>query len=387
MVQMLKLIEKKSKKEIDQLALELTRIANDTEFNTQALLNGEIKNTKFHIGANENQDISLKIGAMDALTLGVVRDVIDAKLAPGAANISNVKLGNTVGASVVNGASIEVSVTKVYKEAKGTATVGGITVTTENNTDAYNGYTLKVSQGKIEIIAVNHITKTIHIVADVNGGSTTDFSTKKVTEIGTAPTEAGGLTFSGIATGTGSESIAGGTTRSEAGLKVTLNDGTTTQDIVVAADATAVNVTSGAFQGIFFKSDDLENAFGTINITSVTAADLSDPDNVVKAVASKGIDVSSQVKAISAITKINDAIEKVSAERSMLGAMQNRLEHTIKNLDNTSENLQAAESRIRDADMAKEMMKFTKQNILQQGATAMLAQANSLPQRVLQLLR
>lgn len=87
------------------------------------------------------------------------------------------------------------------------------------------------------------------------------------------------------------------------------------------------------------------------------------------------------------VKKIDDAIEAVSNERSNLGAVQNRLEHTIKNLDNASENLQAAESRIRDVDMAKEMMEFTRQSILQQAATAMLAQANSAPQGVLQLLR
>ena len=94
-----------------------------------------------------------------------------------------------------------------------------------------------------------------------------------------------------------------------------------------------------------------------------------------------------QSGADSAITVINDAIETVSKERSKLGAFQNRLEHTIKNLDNTAENLQAAESRIRDVDMAKEMMEFTKQSILQQAATAMLAQANQMPSTVLQLLR
>ncbi|MCQ1528596.1 flagellin Hag [Lutispora saccharofermentans] len=87
------------------------------------------------------------------------------------------------------------------------------------------------------------------------------------------------------------------------------------------------------------------------------------------------------------IADVDSAIEMVSAERSKLGAVQNRLEHTIKNVDNTSENLSAAESRIRDVDMAKEMMEFTKQNILQQAATAMLAQANQAPQSVLQLLR
>lgn len=87
-----------------------------------------------------------------------------------------------------------------------------------------------------------------------------------------------------------------------------------------------------------------------------------------------------------AIKSVDGAIKQVSAQRSELGAMQNRLEHTIKNLDNASENLQAAESRVRDVDMAKEMMEFTKQNILQQASTAMLAQANQAPQSVLKLL-
>lgn len=101
----------------------------------------------------------------------------------------------------------------------------------------------------------------------------------------------------------------------------------------------------------------------------------------------KDLKVGSQLQASVAINVIDDATIKVSAERSKLGAVQNRLEHTIKNLDTASENLQASESRIRDVDMAKEMMEFTKNNILQQAAQAMLAQANQAPQGVLQLLR
>ncbi len=99
------------------------------------------------------------------------------------------------------------------------------------------------------------------------------------------------------------------------------------------------------------------------------------------------LDVSNHTKASSAIKVINDAIEKVSAQRSNLGAFQNRLEHTINNLGTSSENLTAAESRIRDVDMAKEMMEQTKNSILSQAAQAMLAQANQQPQGVLQLLR
>lgn len=99
------------------------------------------------------------------------------------------------------------------------------------------------------------------------------------------------------------------------------------------------------------------------------------------------IDVSSSAAAEASISAINKAIEDVSAQRSKLGAFQNRLEHTINNLGTASENLTAAESRIRDVDMAKEMMNQTKNSILSQAAQAMLAQANQQPQGVLQLLR
>ncbi len=101
----------------------------------------------------------------------------------------------------------------------------------------------------------------------------------------------------------------------------------------------------------------------------------------------KSISVSTVSNANTAITKINDAINKVSTHRAKLGASQNRLEHTINNLKTTNENMTAAESRIRDTDMAKEMAAFTKNNILNQAAQSMLSQANQQPQGVLSLLR
>jgi flagellin len=106
-------------------------------------------------------------------------------------------------------------------------------------------------------------------------------------------------------------------------------------------------------------------------------------DNVV---AESALSVANHKDAAKAVEVIDAAIGKVSAERSKMGSFQNRLEHTISNLGTSAENLQAAESRIRDLDMAEEIMAFTKNNILQQAATAMLAQANMAPQSVLQLL-
>ena len=139
------------------------------------------------------------------------------------------------------------------------------------------------------------------------------------------------------------------------------------------ANTTAIYLQVGANSGQFISF--------TIGDMSATALSIN---RISASVAATGATYNDITKLIDTIDK---AIEKVSVQRSKLGAIQNRLEHTIKNVDNTAENLQAAESRIRDVDMAKEMMEFTKQNILQQAATAMLAQANMVPQTVLQLLR
>ncbi|WP_024293614.1 flagellin [Lacrimispora indolis] len=123
-----------------------------------------------------------------------------------------------------------------------------------------------------------------------------------------------------------------------------------------------------------------------------TADDFNKLTVSVKSMSSKslginGVDLSTQSGASSAIKLIKNAINTVSSTRGDLGALQNRLEHTINNLGVTSENMTAAESRIRDVDMAQEMMNYTKNNILVQSSQAMLAQANQLPQGVLQLLR
>ncbi len=99
------------------------------------------------------------------------------------------------------------------------------------------------------------------------------------------------------------------------------------------------------------------------------------------------IDITNQADSNQAIETINNALETVSGERAKFGAMQNRLEHTINNLRVAEENLQAAESRIRDTDMASEMVTLNKDKIISQSGTAMLAQANTTPQSVLQLLR
>ncbi|MEK5184084.1 flagellin N-terminal helical domain-containing protein [Solibacillus sp. FSL W7-1324] len=139
------------------------------------------------------------------------------------------------------------------------------------------------------------------------------------------------------------------------------------------ASAGSVNLQVGANSGQSMSVD-----FATKGI------DLSDVETNVGALSAT--DVADHATATALVTTINTELESVSKGRSLLGATQNRLEHTINNLGATSENLTASESRIRDTDMAKEMMGFTKNNILMQAAQSMLAQANQQPQGVLQLL-
>lgn len=125
-----------------------------------------------------------------------------------------------------------------------------------------------------------------------------------------------------------------------------------------------------------------------VSIASMKTADLGDATNKLSTFKTGGAnEVVDRDSAQKLVAAAEAAIGQISTERATIGSKQNRLEHTIENLSTTSENLSAAESRIRGVDMAKEMMNFTKNNILSQAAQAMLSQANQQPQAVLQLLR
>ncbi|WP_312430321.1 flagellin N-terminal helical domain-containing protein [Lacrimispora sp.] len=125
----------------------------------------------------------------------------------------------------------------------------------------------------------------------------------------------------------------------------------------------------------------------TNNMLGVKISSIATSATGMSGIGSAKIDGADTTKAAATISKVKDAINYVSSIRGKLGAYQNRLEHTVNNLGATAENMTAAESRIRDVDMAKEMMSYTKNNILVQASQAMLAQANQLPQGVLQLLQ
>jgi len=153
------------------------------------------------------------------------------------------------------------------------------------------------------------------------------------------------------------------------------------QEINRIASQTEFNTQKLLKSGLTVKFHVGANSGQTVQL-SINVADAS-----TLGVKSSDIKVSTNADAETTIKLVNTAITTVSTQRANLGALQNRLEHTIKNVDTSAENLQAAESRVRDVDMAKEMMNFSKNNILNQAAQAMLSQANQAPQGVLQLLR
>jgi flagellin len=357
-------------KEVDQLAEEITRIANNTEFNTKSLLNGAVsdngeKAAVFQIGANSGQNITLNIKAMDAASLGVARDATTIAATANGSEISNVKFGDTLGAALVDGANITFNAAD-NAGASSTLTTNGLTITGGAAGTAYDGFAVTLVDDTTEEINIDYDAKTIAISLDLTNGASSDISGLTVNATaGTAPA-GGDFTFAGDASGlaAGVAGAAGTTTggadANPAETIITLDDGNgNTQTVTVEDTATNVSVTSGAFNGLSFDVGDataLSNGADSIDIASstvaATAATFASNEKTGDAVAKAGIDISSQSAADTAVTSINNAIETVSAERSKLGAYQNRLEHTINNLNTSSENLTAAESRIRDVDYA-----------------------------------
>lgn len=337
--------------EINQLTAEITRIAETTEFNTMKLLDGSYADKKFHIGANEAQNITFDVNDMTAKALGVESAGLFT------ATVGSVEFQSTD----ANIKSVEV--------VSGAATGGAITHSLENGVltitragDASGGDINAYLEA--ENVAVT-------VAGDVSVG-TGNFEQKLYNigaitdaQVNIADKDISALTFKAA---TGADD-----------LRITKDqDGAVTVEVGTGVTFEALNAALKDY-GIAITSETTpDTAVGEINSSGVEVS-LDSSNTPIK--------IDTQAAADKAITTINNALETVSQERSKLGAFQNRLEHTIKNLDTSAENLQASEARIRDVDMAAEMMEFTKNNILQQASTAMLAQANMAPQSVLQLLR
>lgn len=311
--------------ELNQLIQEIDRISSTTEFNTQKLLDGSFSG-KFQIGANESQTLELDVSKMNSASLGLA----------GSMEVETVT-GAAAGALIKDGTYTVDSTGAKLLDASGTqvGTIAGTDITLADGTTTVSFTNESITAGAIIKVS--------------NNGDT--FTMEK--------TVAAGQTNDKLAAGT--YTVSGDDVLKD-GVKIgSVNGGAGTSAQIDLNDGTSIN---------------LATVFGK-------TANLNDGDTFEI----KGVNVDNNSLAGGTVTAIDKAIASVSAERAKLGAYQNRLEHTINNLGTSSENLTSAESRIRDVDMAKEMMAFSKNNILAQAAQAMLAQANQQPQGVLQLLR
>jgi flagellin len=383
--------------EVDQLAKEITRISNTSEFNTKNLLAGGFNST-FQIGANANQNLNVTISGMDAKSLGVAGSLVTTTYTGTNTGVTSISTtSESVGGLYVSATKTDAvdGVVTPSNSLGGTGTVGG----------SYSGSEDKNFIVKIGTLAAGKVTAASY---STDGGGTWTSAAVDTTGANGIVSVGDGTTLT-IGTDATNNAVSDTYTFKETAEKITFSlntaaDGSGTDvgtDVVVHNNQSSVVLGDSASDRILTANFTFATVKSTLstagtaegdqvsqNVTASTSAITAAGGSVsTDAVTQKGINVSSQANANNAITTINKAIETVSSERSKLGAFTNRLEHTIANLGTSSENLTSAESRIRDVDMAKEMSTFSKNNILAQAAQAMLAQANQQPQQVLQLLR
>ncbi|WP_141335959.1 flagellin [Paenibacillus sp. tmac-D7] len=358
-------------KEIDQLTSEIDRIGNTTEFNTKKLLNG---------GAGITTTFSAETVA------GVTQNWIDV-----VGGTADTKADNT---DIVITAATKATAATTAATTVAATTAAAHTLTINGYTVSFTGSTTVDTAGAAAAAAVNAVSDELGGITATYDAATDAFSlTSK--DVGSAAQ----ITWSASA---GALTAAAITNSQAQGADATITSATLG---TYTATGNTIKVTSGNYEGLELKiNSTTASATGTDNDATFKITQngslgfqiganqgqdmsISIADMRAEALGVNNINVTTATSAKNAITTVDDAIKKVSGERSKLGAYQNRLEHTINNLNTSSENLTAAESRVRDVDMAKEMMEQTKNSILAQAAQAMLAQANQQPQGVLQLLR
>ncbi|QGQ93522.1 flagellin [Paenibacillus psychroresistens] len=424
--------------EVKQLKDEIDRIGNSTEFNTQKLLNGNLKSS-----------VGGATGA-NSTTGSIVAKLTGGTLSGSAAMsgaITNTDYSGIVESINVDGLDVQVDWSSMTTAEKNTLTGVNGTVATQNaakdlviskineaidkignNTAHVTGY---VNGSGVLVIESGSKGKDSHITAGSGGvlakfvgaGASGTVGTTNYNGSVIAATQSGDMTIGNInlrldvPAMSGAVSMASGAAALQSGINASISGYNTTNNFTAgqAGFIEKVSVTvsqDGRFQvasptGPISFSDRAGNTgLSDLGLSQAQTEAAGGGGVVFQIGANRGqtigfgigdmrtaalglatVDVSTASSASKALDTLDSAIKNVSSQRSKMGAVQNRLEHTINNLNTASENLTAAESRIRDVDMAKEMMEFTKSNILSQAAQSMLAQANQQPQGVLQLLR
>ena len=389
--------------EINQLVKELDRIAFTTEFNKKTLLDGSLQNGNFSAKSISGKGVATGIVVTSPTATAGLYNISTASAGVKAMSTNHIEVLNSVegetiniaiGASLTSGAGtlifssgdVIVTFTATGDTQKDTATAINMikdVLTKAAGTD----YTVTTSGYDLTLTANKAYGSEVSLGSYLDSAAALAFT---LSSIGLGTTAAGNSTFTtlGLVSTIGkttlvsvvgmgqatlvsmSETTYGEFNDDVSMLRFSLND-------VTGYTATVVQVTAGRSLTLQVGANSSVDQTVAIGVTSFSATALGvDRTNVINNEAARA-----------SLAAVDKALGVVSDQRASLGAVQNRLEHTILNLDTVSENLADAESRIRDTDIAKEMMNFTKYSILMQSAQAMLAQANALPQGVLQLLR
>ena len=360
-------------KEVQQLIQEVDRIAAQTQFNNQTLLDGTLGSKAFQIGANAGQTISVSMAqGLKSTQIGQI--ATQTGVAVSIANIvdnSTYINGQEVTLSVAGAAAGQLADSAYTKAmAINSSGISGVTATanatTNTNTNA-NGVTLNDAADHYKL-GINGVNVYEHTgVVTVTQSALVDTINVYASQTGVTAEVTGGF------------------------IKLTAADG---RNIDIVSE-----VTGGGGANAYAYAAGTINARGTLTLSSSTNIDIGDTGNRLGFGAGtstitvdttknlSGVKVTDVDKSNDAINRVDSALNVISNMRADLGAILNRFTSTMSNLSNVLENITAAHSRIMDADFAAETANITKAQILQQAGISVLAQANSLPQNVLTLLR
>ena len=387
--------------EVSQLKQEIARVASQTQFNGLNLLDGSFTTQQFQVGANANQTIGVSVESALATAMGNNKvttttaspSISKAFASTGPlttpANLTAAQNGFLTQTLTIagNGAVNSTAALATGSTAKAIATAvnaftstNGITAVA-TNTATISGATAGAVQ--FELMGANAapiiISATVSSVSDLSGIAQAINAQSGSTGITATADKSGNLVLSNT---TGDDIRVGNLSAAGGLVGATIKGAeSTTATFGAGASATAVATVGGSVSfnsssGFTVSSDD-----ATFTFLASAAAGGSTLSSVAN------IDISTASGATDALLTVDSALATVSSNRASLGAVQNRFLTTIENLNTTSENLSASRSRIQDADFAMETANLSRTQILQQAGTAMVAQANQLPQSVLQLLK
>ena len=381
-------------KEIASLKSEINRIADSTNFNGINLLDGSLSTTKLDLAVG-------KLGGANTTVKEIAATGATSEISATGQGTDTNEQTLTIEYKDADGKSHSVEVKYTNATTSKEDVAKNIFAAVSKNSELSSVFDIKLDSDKV--VFTSKVTgkdgasitdvKTTAGNSNVDEGGRTDGENAKVQtqNAGTTIAEGDTITLNGKTYEFVKDASTEPTKKGATAIVVGVDNNATLANLNKALEGTGIKAEfEKNNKDIVFSAT--KNGAGLTLQIGDTSADFNQMtvavgDMHADALGIADIDISTQAGAKAAVDKIKSAINSVSSTRGDLGAIQNRLEHTINNLSVTAENMTAAESRIRDVDMANEMMAYTKNNILVQSSQAMLAQANQLPQGVLQLLQ